>query len=183
MENIFARLRERLLEGMVFHDEMAKYFDFLNLRGFMKCHEYHYAEETKGYRELSRYYMGHHHKLIPVLPMQKPDVIPSNWYNATQDQVDISTRQSGIKSAFEKWVKWERETKAIYQDAYLSLIEIGEPAAAEFVLQMVRDVEEELKHAESKHITLESVGYDLISIITRQDNLYEKYKCKIKGII
>lgn len=183
METIFAKLRARMLEGMVFHDEMAKYFCFLNLKGLMKCHEYHYAEETKGYRELSRYYMEHHHKLIPVLSMARPDVIPQNWYSATQEQVDINTRQTGIKSAFEKWVSWEKDTKAIYQDAYLSLIEMGEPAAAEFVLKMVRDVDDELSYAESKYITLESVGYDLISIITRQDDLYEKYKCKLKGII
>lgn len=183
MENIFAKLRARMLEGMVFHDEMAKYYDFLNLRGYMKCHEYHYAEETKGYRELSRYYMEHHHKLIPVLPMQRPDVIPSNWYNVTKDKVDVSTRQSGVRQAMDKWVKWETDTKAIYQDAYLSLIEIGEPAAAEFALKLVRDVEKELAYAESKRITLESVGYDLISIVTRQDELYEKYRCKLKGMI
>ena len=183
MENIFAKLRARMLEGMVFHDEMAKYYSFLNLRGYMKCHEYHYAEETKGYRELSRYYMEHHHKLIPVLPMQRPDVIPSNWYGATQDKVDIGTKQSGIKSGIEKWVKWERDTKAIYQDAYLSLIEMGEPAAAEHVLGLIRDVDEELAHAERKHVTLESIGYDLITIVSKQDELYEKYKCKLTGII
>lgn len=183
METIFAKLLARMLEGMVFHDEMAKYFSFLNLKGYCKCHEYHYAEETKGYRELSRYYMGHHHKLIPVLPMARPDVIPQSWYSAKQDQVDIGTKQNGVRSGMEKWVAWERETKEIYQDAYLSLIEMGEPAAAEYVLKLVRDVDYELMCAEKKHLTLESIGFDLITIVSAQDDLYERYKCKLSGII
>lgn len=165
-----------MLEGMVFHDEMAKYFNFLNMKGYMKCHEYHYAEEQKGYRDLSRYYMEHHHKFIPVLPMNRPDVIPQGWYEATRSQVDHGTRQSGIKTGMEKWVQWEKDTKAIYQDAYLSLIEMGEPAAAEFVLCYVKDVDEELKHAEGKRLTLESVGYDLITIVGEQGELCEKYR-------
>lgn len=182
MENIFAKLRARMLEGMVFHDEMAKYYSFLNLNGYTKCHEYHYAEETKGYRDLSRYYMEHHHKFIPVLPMNRPDVIPQSWYSATQQQVDVGTKQSGIKAGAEKWVEWEKDTKAIYQDAYLSLIEIGEPAAAEYVLQLVRDVDKELECAERKHLTLESIGYDLITIVENQDELCERYKSKLNGI-
>lgn len=175
METIFAKLRARMLEGMVFHDEMAKYYDFLNLKGYRKCHEYHYAEETKGYRELSLYYMEHHHKFIQVLPIERPDVIPQSWREATRSQVDHGTRQSGIKSGIEKWVKWEQDTKAIFEDAYLSLIEMGKPADAEFVLRYVKDVDEELQHAQGKHITLESIGYDLITVVMEQDEIYKKY--------
>ena len=161
MEQIFAKLRARMLEGMVFHDEMCKYWSFLNLPEYAENHERHYAEESKGYRELSRYYMEHHNKFIPILPMNRPDVIPQSWYQAKRQDVDRGTKQSGIKSGIEKWVAWETETKAIYQDCYLSLIENGEPAAAEFVLKYLMDVDEELKCATEKHLTLESVGYDL----------------------
>lgn len=161
MDKIFAKLRARMLEGMVFHDEMAKYWDFLNLECFRENHENHYAEESEGYRKLNRYYMEHHNKFIPIEPMNRPDVIPQSWYQAKRQDVDRGTKQSGIKSGIEKWVTWEKETKAIYQDAYLSLIEIGEPAAAEFVLNYVKDVDEELKCAMETHLTLESVGYDL----------------------
>ena len=168
MEQIFARLRARMLEGMVFHDEMARYWDFLDLQKFRESHERHYVEESVGYREVSRYYMEHHNKFIPVEPMSRPDVIPQSWYQAKRQDVDKGTKQSGIKSGIEKWVAWETETKAIYQDAYLSLIEIGEPAAASFVLRFVEDVDEELKCAMHKHLALEAAGYDLGHVMSCQ---------------
>ena len=152
------------------------------MKGYAKCHEYHYAEETAGYRRLSRYFMEHQHKFIPVLPMNKPDVIPTNWTNATQQQVDAGTRQSGIKTGFEKWVQWEKDTKAIYQDAYKSLVEMGEPATADFILEYVRAVDDELGHAEREHIKHDSIGYDLIAMVGWQEELCEKYKQKIKNM-
>ena len=49
IEEIFAKLKNHMLEGMVFHDQMSRYYDFLNLKGYKRCHEYHYFEETLGY--------------------------------------------------------------------------------------------------------------------------------------
>lgn len=161
---------------MVFHDEMVKYWCFLNLYGYAKCHEWHCEEESKGYRKLNKWFMGRRNRFIPIEPMERPEVIPQTWYDATRQDVDKGTKQSGIKSGFEKWVKWEKDTKAVYEDAYLSLIEMGEPAAADFVMNLVNDVDEELEKAESKHLALESVGYDLSLIQSEQDGLIRKYE-------
>ena len=180
---VFAKMKAHMLEGLVFHDEMARYYGFLNLKGYEKCHELHYAEESIGYRKLCKYYMEHHNRLIPHIPMKQPNVIPEGWHNAKRQDVDRNTLQTGIKAGTKKWVEWERETKELYSDLYFSLVELGDAASAGLVEGFVEDVDEELRCAESKHLTLESIGYDLLTITSEQDRLYEKYRYELEKLL
>ena len=109
VSEIFAKLKAHILEGMVFHDEMVRYYGFLNCDKWKNEHEWHYAEETEGYRELCDYYMNHYNMLIPVEPMNRPDVIPESWYRYMRQDVDAGTKKNGIEVGIRKWVEWERE--------------------------------------------------------------------------
>lgn len=162
---VFSRLKARMLEGMVFHDEMARYYDFLTLSGFRDCQREHYEEETKGYQTLCDYYMHHFNKLIPEQSMIRPDVIPDNWYNYQRADVDAGTKKSAVRNAVHRWVEWETDTKNIYEDMCGELLNNGEIAAYDFVLQYVKGVDEELKEAQTHKNILETVGYDLLYII------------------
>ena len=96
VSEIFARLKAHMLEGMVFHDEMVRYYGFLNCDKWKNEHEWHYAEETEGYRQLCDYYMNHYNMLIPVEPMNRPDVIPESWYRYMRQDVDAGTKKNGM---------------------------------------------------------------------------------------
>ena len=147
MEEIFAKLKARMLEGMVFHDEMSRYYDFLNLCDLRDEHRHHYDEETKGYIKLCEYYMHHANKLIPHTPMSRPDVIPESWYMYTRQDVDASTRRNAVQSGAKKWVAWESETKGLYEDCCGELLNDGEIASAYFVMEYAKDVDNELAEA------------------------------------
>lgn len=179
---IFAKLKNHMLEGMVFHDQMARYYDFLSLKGYKRCHEYHYFEETIGYRRLCRYFMNHYHMFIPFDDMNNPNVIPESWYKYKRQEVDNGTKKSSVKNGIERWVTCERDTKKLYQQMYNELINIGEVAAADQIGHYICNVDCELKHAERKHIELESVNYDLPTIIISQHELHEKYREKLENI-
>jgi hypothetical protein len=60
------------------------------------------------------------------------------------------------------------------------LTEIGELAAAQYIDTLILDVSKELRHAERKLIMLETINYDIVSIAEEQDELYKKYKNKIR---
>ena len=149
VSEIFARLKAHMLEGMVFHDEMARYYGFLNCGRWKSEHEWRYAEETEGYRDLCEYYMTTYNMLIPVEPMNRPDVIPDSWYRYMRQDVDANTRKNGMEIGIRKWVEWERETKNLYQEMWKQLVDIGEIAAAQFISRYIRAVDKELKNAES----------------------------------
>ena len=103
-----------MVEGIMYHDEMAKAYDFLGLPGFSKCQDYHHLEETEGYRCLSHYYATHYYKLLQLEEITKPKLIPETWYKYTTWSVDTGTKKSTIKDLMTKWMEWERSTKKLY---------------------------------------------------------------------
>ena len=176
IEEIFNQLASHMVEGIMYHDDMAKAYDFLALRGFARCHDYHHICETKSYRKLSHYYSTHYHKLIQLNKLNQPQIVPESWYKYTVMDVDISTKRNAVKELMAKWVKWETETKTLYQAMRQELCSLGEVAAALYVDCLICDVDEELIWAQKKQIKLESLGYDIGAIIQCSEALHKKYK-------
>lgn len=179
VEEIFIKLAQHMEEGTCFHKTLAQAYDFLGLYGFAKCHVYHWIEEAKGYECLLHYYSTHYHKLLNLAPVAKPDIIPTTWYKYDTMAVDTNTKRQSTQMMMKKWVDWERETKKLYQDMYKELCELGEVAAAMKVKCYICAVDEELKHAEKKLIKLETIDYNINTIISWQQSMYKKYKKQI----
>ena len=176
IEEIFNKLAAHICEGVMYHDEMAKAYDFLGLWGLAKCHRYHSCEEKRGYNCLSHYYATHYFKLLQYDRPEKPKLIPDTWYKYTTHAVDSGTKRSAVKDLMTKWVEWERSTKKFYQEMRQELTSIGELAAAIKLDEYIHDVSKELHNAEKDLIRLETLGYDMLSIIEWQDTLRKKYK-------
>ena len=182
VEEVFVSIVNHQIKGVMFHAQMADYFDFLSLKGYKRMHECHYYEESCEFRSTCRYYINHYGKLLPSQNIPDPEVIPSNWLKYSRSEVDISTKRNAIKKAFQQWVEWEKETKKVYQEAWTNLIQEGEVAAALFVKEMICDVDCELKCAERMELDLKSVDYSMEYILPEQDCLHEKYKKKMKHL-
>ena len=150
VEEIFSQVAQHMIEGLMTHSQLCDYFNFLGLKGFAKCHEYHYFCENGDYKEIAWYYMEHYNKLLLDLPFKNPGVIPENWFNYTRQQVDAATRHNFIQVGLEKWVKWEQETKALYEKMYNELCGMGEVAAALALSKYITSVDEELAEAREK---------------------------------
>ena len=74
VEEIFNKVATHMVNGLMYHDELAEAFGFLGLYGYSVQQDYHHLEETNNYRRLSHYYSTHYHKLIvleAVLKLQK----------------------------------------------------------------------------------------------------------------
>lgn len=182
IEEIYSELSSHMIKGIMFHEQMADYYDFLNLHGYKRCHEYHMFDEMCGMRKLHRYFINHYNMLIPENKVGDPDAIPKTWYQHMRNDVDISTKRNAVRTGIEKWVKWETETKDLYQRMYKELMDLGEVAAANKLACWVVDVDKELKYATRKYIMLMSVDFSLDYICMEQDDLHSKYKQKINDI-
>lgn len=167
-------------EGIAFHKTLAQAYDFLGLYGFAKCHEYHHIDETKGYECLLHYYSTHYHKLLIVENIPKPNIIPDTWYKYTTMAVDVNTKRQATQTMMKKWVEWEQETKKLYQEMYKELCDINEIAAANKIKYYICAVDEELKQAEKKLLKLETIDYNIGTIINWQQPMYKKFKKKLK---
>lgn len=178
IEEIFDKLADHMMQGIIFHSEIAKIYDFFGLQGLSMCHTYHCYEEMDGYYKFIHYYTKHYFKLLPTEDITKPKLIPETWYKYTTMAVDGGTKRNTIKDLTEKWIKWEQETKKLYQEMRQKCIEINEVAAALYIDKYICDVSKELSHAQKQLIDFETIGYDLIEITKQQEDLYKKYTKK-----
>lgn len=182
VDEIFQKLATHMIKGMMFHQELANYYDFLHLCGYKKCHEYHYLDESCGYRKLFHYYVNHYGKLIKKSEIDSSEIqeIPKSWYEHTREDVDSKLKRQAVQSGVQAWVKWETVTKELYQHCFKQLIDLDEIATAMFLKQYIEDVNKELKKAHQKHLDLKAIDYEICSIIGCQEEYKEKYKQKIK---
>lgn len=176
VDEIFKEISAHMIKGVMVHEQMADYYDFLNLHGFKKCHEYHSKCEMKNLRKLHKYYINHFNKLVPEDSIEDPQLIPSSWYKYSRQEVDPNTKRQAVKAGIEKWVAWETDTKNFYEQMYKELQDINEVAAAEKISCLIRDVDCELKWAQRKHISLATSDYDMGYILGQQDWLHDWFK-------
>ena len=180
IEEIYSKINEHMINGLMLHDQMANYYDFLGLEGYKRCHEYHYLHENMNYRALNRYFINHHNMLIPEAKFENDNAIPASWYDHKREDVDTTTKKNAVRSGLEKWVEWERDTKHLYEQMYKEAMEIGEVASAMKIKCLVKDVDKELKHAERYLISKEAINYDMPTIIQEQKSKHDKYKRKME---
>ena len=181
VDEVFKTLSSHIIKGVMLHEQMSDYYDFLNLHGYKRCHEYHGKCEMKTLRKVHKYYINHYNRLIDEEPISNPDAIPSSWYKYTRQDVDANTKRSAVKNGIEKWVAWEQETKDLYEKLYKELMELGEVAAANKLSCYIHDVDSELKHAQRTHIDLLTTDYDIGYILGKQEHLHDKYKEKMRN--
>lgn len=182
VEEVYSKIATHMIEGIMIHDQLTTYYDFLQLKGYKRCHEYHYLCENIAYRGINRYYTNHHNKMIEIEQIPNPGLIPSGWYKYTRHDVDPNTKRNAVKVGLEKWVEWESSTKKLYEKMYSELIAIGEVASAFKIKELIEDVDNELKCAERKLINAKAVDYNLSDILNEQESEHKKYKIKMKEI-
>ena len=179
IEEIFTKLISHMEEGVCYHAELAKTFDFLGLWGFSKVQLHHQCEELRGKMLLQHYYAAHYFKLISVENFSKPEIIPQAWFKYTTQSVDTNTKREAVKNLLTKWANWERDTKTFYQEMRLELETLKEYDAAERLQAYIHDVSHELHDVEKLLIKLESINYDIITIEEWSADWNKKYKKKL----
>ena len=178
MEEIFATLLTHAAKGLNIHNQLANAFGFLNLKGYQKCHEYHFLEESHDYRELQDFILTVYNKLIPETQPESLTIIPPNWYKYVKADVDVGTKRAAIRDLTLKWVEWEEETNKLLEKSYKDLMDVGAVSGALKISDMLRENCKELDYAREMFLNLEAIGYDMSLIIDEQQLLYNNFlKC------
>lgn len=178
----FAKVSDHMIEGMMMHEQMADYYNFLGLGGFKRLHEYHFLCETISMRRIHRYVIDRRNRLLPVANAKHIDVIPVEWSNFTRQAVESETKSKAVETGMHEWCKWEHETKELYAKSVKDLYDAGQVAAAHMIRELVRDVDDECKYADRLARELGAVDYDMQVIMPMQHELHEKYGKKLRDV-
>lgn len=179
VEEIFSAFSSRIVKGMMVHSQLMNSYLFLGLKGYAKCHEYHYIEETKSYIKLCRYSAEHLNRLCGNSEVSDPGIIPKSWYSYSRDDVDPETRKKAIAASFDEWINWEKETKKLYESFYAEFIALNDIATAEFVKEFILDVEKEIVYSENERLEKSSMDFDIVSILEEQFKIEKTFEKKL----
>ena len=182
VDESFSTIIQRMLEGLMLHAQLCQYFNFLGLKGYSQCQKYHYYDESSHYMDLCDYYICHYNKIPNEKKFDNKNIIPSDWHMFTRFDVDPGIRKSSVKTGIEKWVQWEEETKAVFEQSYQNLINLNEIALAEKVKELIVHVDKELANAKKKMLTLKAMEYNISDIMLEQEEKEIKYKKKLKEV-
>lgn len=180
--DIYSMLNTHMITALMLHDQMADLYDFLNLHGFKRLHEYQHIAESIERRKLKRYVLNHHNMLLMDENVENPKIIPMEWYDYNRFDVTPQVREQSIRKSFQRYREWESNTKEMYASACRAFFEKGRAADAEYVICLLKDVDTELKCLERLELELECCGYDITYILTIQSELHKKYKEKTKEL-
>ena len=171
VEEIFSKLSEHMIKGLMVHEQLANYYDFLGLEVFRLEHEHQYVEESASYRRLNHFYISHYNKLIEESRIENPRIVPESWYKYSRFDVDLITKKNGIENGYKEWKNWETETRKLYEHLYCELIKIEEVSVSLFLSGFINDVEEELQRIDKELLELKATSFDLTYVM----ELKEKY--------
>lgn len=180
--DVFAKVSDHLIDGMMMHEQMADYYNFLGLDGFKRLHEYHFLCETISMRRIHRYSIDHCNRLLPVANTKHIDVIPVERSNFTRQAVESETKSNAVETGMREWCKWEHETKEPYAKSAKDLYDAGEVAAAHMICELVRDVDDECEYADRLALSLSAVDYDMQVIVPMRHELHGKYRKKLHDV-
>lgn len=178
---IFSRIGTQLVKGMMVHSQLMNAYLFLGLDGYAACHEYHYLSESNSYIQVCKYATDHFGMLVNVdnSIQDIPDIIPQSWFANDREKVDTKTRLQAMEEALTTWIEWEENAKKLYEDLYLELEKKDVPAA-EYVKEMIVDVEEEIVYARKERLVKRSMAFDIVSIMEEQKECERSFKKKIR---
>lgn len=170
------------VRNLMRHLQFADVMDFMGFRGF-KCEgEYHYLAENYEYRKLHRFAINHFNQMIYDDKVSADIKIqPSSWKGHTRFEIDTGTRKRYVRQSFMDWKDWEREALESLHKLYKEA-ENTSCILAEYILEMIEDVSCELKYLERQIIEYEAVDWDMIYLMSKQDELHECYKEKTKHL-
>jgi len=177
-QEIITEILTRQMINIKMHNQLAVCFDYLNLQGYKRMHEYNYLKEVLSNRKTERYFVNHTNYLAIPKETAVKSMIPDGWEKYSRFDVTSSIKQKAVKDSFERYREWEAETKKVFSKYAEELRSLGELDIAEHVECLVKKVSKELYKLDRKIIELETVGYDMIYITQIQCDVHKRYKKK-----
>lgn len=165
IEDIFGSVASRMVEGVMFHDNLYLMFTYLGMQKFANEHKLQYDEESDNYKDICKFFVLNENKLPPKTKVEIFDFVPTEWYSLNRHEIGYEERVALIESLFRIWIEWEQGTKKIFSQAYNELTLSGEYSYADKIMLYLNDVQNELARANKEYLEFKASGHDMPSVV------------------
>lgn len=156
-----AMVSDRLVGGMMHHQDNADLNEFLGMTGFARLHEMGFLDDSRSLRKVRRKTIDHLGR-IPLQGNQERGDTLSKVIAYKSSDLGANDRYRLAVTSLEEWEKWERETALVFGDAAKSL----DGTLWKLVTRLQRGAEGE--HAEAHRLLLEAKACDLAHLYDMQ---------------
>lgn len=170
-EEHFTKILNLKLEGVMFHDEMADVFAFLNLKGFMKLHKKQMFDELEETCKIKKYYLGHYHKMLKANPNSNINVYPVSWVGHSNMEIDAATIKNYTKNMLEQYLKWEESVKKELSGIADEFYSKHQMEDFNMVYELIKDVNQEIIFIQDIMLKLKMTDYDSHDIVHMQKKI------------
>lgn len=164
-KEIFEKIAEHQIEGMMLHDSMMNYYMFLGLHDWSKLHKKRFYKESKAYVELNYFFVKHENMLLNKEHTRGQKIIPDTWYRHVRQDVSPSEKRQAVKDGIEKWLAWEKETIKMLTDYHKQLMAGECLVCQQKVEEMIVDVSKEIDMIHKIQLNMMSVDYAMSAIM------------------
>ena len=99
IQQLYSSLMDRMRQGTEMHEKLADYYNFLNLPGYQKCHEYHMLCELLAYQKAKDDYMKEYGQLVqPNYNNNGYNMMNSQNSQNTQNMANMANNNSNSNS-------------------------------------------------------------------------------------
>lgn len=166
---VFQKISSTFIQGIMFHSQLMEIFYYLGLNTYGDFHKKQYKDESKNYLKLIKYYSTHYGLILPNTPIETQKLTPiSKLEGMERNELTSANEKILIYDCFDYWFNWEWGVKNTLQNMYNELIKINEAAAAIFISDFIKDVDEELAEVKRQRFVLKQIDFDLTYIADQQ---------------
>jgi hypothetical protein len=152
------KVLQRQTEGLMYHDQMSDYYAFLKLDVLKHLHKHQAKEELDNLRKMKCTFIDTF-GMLPFYSAGDPKVIPVEWKNKTNAEIDETTLKMLIKSSITNYVAWEKATCEIYKEVAHTLHENMHFPLYRHVCDLIEEVQKEIIKAEDMVVNAASYNY------------------------
>ena len=156
-----AMVSDRLVGGMMFHQDNADLNEFLGMHGFAKLHEHGFLDDSKSLRKVHRKTILHLGRIPPQGDQKRGNILSKVMAYQSSD-LGANDRYRLAVTSLESWMEWERETAKVFGEASESL----DGTLWRLVTKLQRGAEAE--HAEAHRLLIEAKACDLAHLYEMQ---------------
>lgn len=139
-KEVYTKLSQHQLEGVMFHQAMEQWFLAAGCPDLQKLHARQAVEEFKNCLLTENDYALNNKALLQVTPTSyRPDFIKPEWYEALPKDSN-PTAYEGM----EKWLEWEKTTLALYTKLYIACEPDSQDAL--YIEMLIKGVKQELSY-------------------------------------
>ena len=179
--DVYGQIADRLVGGMMFHDDHATLMEFLGYQGLKRVHESGYLSDSADLRRVQRYCVSHLGQIAPRGGQKRVPVLDP-LMGMRRGDIDDDTRLNKLRSSMDAWVDWETETKKVYERAWESLMRTNDTSAMRLVEHLIANVDDELSMAVELRLGLQASGWDMPYAMDIQPALEKEYKAVTKAL-